>query len=76
MVLKRVVLPTPLGPITPTMPLRGSSKDKSSMSTRPSNSLCRFFATSTFEPKRGPAGIWISAKSSFFALSASATMAS
>lgn len=32
MVLKRVVLPTPLGPITPTMPLRGSVKLSPSMS--------------------------------------------
>ena len=33
-VLKSVVLPTPLGPMTPTMPLRGSVNDRSSMRTR------------------------------------------
>ena len=34
MVLNRVVLPTPFGPITPTMPLRGRLKDRPSISTR------------------------------------------
>ena len=34
MVLNSVVLPTPFGPITPTMPLRGSEKDRPSISLR------------------------------------------
>ena len=29
-ILNSVVLPTPFGPMTPTMPLRGSEKDRSS----------------------------------------------
>ena len=29
MVLNRVVLPTPLGPMTPTIPLRGNVNDRS-----------------------------------------------
>ena len=40
-ILNSVVLPTPFGPMTPTMPLRGSVNDRSSMSTRSSKPLVR-----------------------------------
>ena len=39
MVLNSVVLPTPLGPMTPTMPLRGSVNDRSLMRVRPVEAL-------------------------------------
>ena len=39
MVLNSVVLPTPFGPMTPTMPLRGSVNDRSLISTRPLEAL-------------------------------------
>ena len=58
MVLKSVVLPTPFGPMTPTMPLRGSVNDRPSMRTRPSKPFSRFLASRTVEPRRGPAGIY------------------
>ena len=74
MVLNRVDLPTPFGPITPTMPLRGRVKLKSSMSTRSPNALWICSASSTVEPRRGPAGIWISEKSSFLLLRASCSI--
>ena len=73
-ILNRVDLPTPLGPMTPTMPPWGSVKDRSSMSTRSPKALCRLRASITFAPRRGPTGIWISAKSSFLAARASASI--
>ena len=73
-ILNSVDLPTPFGPMTPTMPFRGSSKDRSSISTRSPNCLCRCSTLSTSAPKRGPAGIWISVKSSFFDCAASAAI--
>ncbi len=76
MVLNSVVLPTPLGPMTPTMPLRGSVKLRPSMSWRPSKPFCRFEASRTTLPRRGPAGIWISSKSNFLCFSASAAISS
>ena len=42
MVLNSVVLPTPLGPMTPTMPLRGSVKDRPSIRSRSPKPFCRF----------------------------------
>ena len=75
-ILKSVDLPTPLGPITPTMPLRGRLKERSSMSTRPSNSLCRCSTSSTFAPKRGPTGMRMSVQSSFWLARASASISS
>ena len=41
MVLNSVVLPTPFGPMMPTMPLRGSENDRLSISTRSSKPLVR-----------------------------------
>ena len=57
MVLNRVDLPTPLGPITPTMPLRGREKDRPLIRERPSKPFCRFSASITTLPRRGPGGI-------------------
>lgn len=76
MVLKSVVLPTPFGPMMPTMPLRGSEKLSPSMSVRSPKPFCRFFASRTMSPRRGPGGIWISSKSSFLVRSASAAISS
>ena len=71
-----VVLPTPLGPMTPTMPARGSLKDRSCMSTRPSKPLARSLASSTTSPSRGPAGMLISEVSILRLRSASAAISS
>ncbi|SHY55177.1 Uncharacterised protein [Mycobacteroides abscessus subsp. abscessus] len=71
-----MVLPTPLGPITPTMPLRGSVNERSLMRVRPSKPLSRCSTSTTTLPSRGPVGIWISSKSSFRVFSASVTISS
>ncbi len=76
MVLNSVVLPTPLGPMTPTMPLRGSVNDRSLISGRPSKPLSRCSTSTTTLPSRGPVGIWISSKSSLRVFSASAAISS
>ena len=77
MVLNSVVLPTPLGPMTPTMPLRGSENDRPSMSSpRSSKPFSRSFTSMTMLPRRGPGGIWISSKSSLRVRSASAAISS
>ena len=76
MVLNRVVLPTPFGPITPTMPLRGREKDRPSMRTRSPKPFFRSLASITTVPSRGPGGIWISSKSSLRVFSASAAISS
>ena len=76
MVLNSVVLPTPLGPMTPTMPLRGKVNDRSLISSRPSNPLSRWSTSTTRLPSRGPVGIWISSKSSFRVFSASVAISS
>ena len=76
MVLNSVVLPTPFGPMMPTMPLRGSENDRLSMSTRSSKPLTRSLASITVLPRRGPGGIWISSKSSLRVFSASAAISS
>ena len=76
MVLNRVVLPTPFGPMMPTMPPRGIVNDRSPMRTRSPKPLVSAFASMTMEPSRGPAGIWISSKSSFLVFSASAAISS
>lgn len=75
-ILKRVVLPAPFGPMTPTMPLRGSVKLRSSMRTLSPKALLRLLTSTTTLPSRGPGGIWISSKSSFRILSASAAISS
>ena len=75
-ILNSVVLPAPLGPITPTMPLRGSVKERSSMRTLSPNALLRCSTSTTMLPRRGPGGIWISSKSSFRVFSASAAISS
>ena len=76
MVLNSVVLPTPFGPITPTIPLRGNVKDRSSMSTRSPKPFLRSLTSITVDPRRGPGGIWISSKSSLRVRSASAAISS
>ena len=76
MVLNRVDFPTPLGPTTPTMPLRGRVKESPSMRVRPSKPLLRLVASRTWLPRRGPGGIWISSKSSLRVRSASAAISS
>ena len=76
MVLNSVVLPTPFGPITPTIPLRGRVNDRSSISTRSPKPFSRSSTSTTIEPSRGPGGIWISSKSSLRVRSASAAISS
>ena len=76
MVLKRVVLPTPLGPMTPTIPLRGNVNDSLSMRTRSPKPFLRSLTSITVEPRRGPGGIAISSKSSLRVRSASAAISS
>ncbi len=76
MVLNSVVLPTPLGPMMPTMPLRGRENDRLSMSTRSPKPFRRSDASMTVLPSRGPGGIWISSKSSLRVFSASVAISS
>jgi hypothetical protein len=76
MVLNSVVLPTPLGPMTPTMPLRGSVKLRSSMRTRSPKPLVRCSASMHLGAQAGPGGILISSKSSLRVRSASAAISS
>ena len=61
----KVVLPTPLGPMIPTIPAWGNEKFKFSMSKRSPNPLFRFSDSITLVPKRGPGGMNISSFSSF-----------
>jgi hypothetical protein len=75
-VLNSVVLPTPFGPMIPTMPPRGMLKLRPSMRTRSPKPLRRPSASMTTLPRRGPAGIWISSKSSLRFFSASAAISS
>ncbi len=75
-ILNSVVLPAPFGPITPTMPLRGSVKLRSSIRSFSPKPLVRLLTSTTTLPSRGPGGIWISSKSSFRILSASAAISS
>jgi hypothetical protein len=56
---KSVVLPAPFGPITPTMPPRGSENDRSSNSSLSPKPFARPSASTTTSPRRGPAGMWI-----------------
>src|SRR5262249_38534956 len=75
-VLKSVVLPTPFGPMMPTIPLRGSENDRSLISTRSPKPLTRWSTSITVLPRRGPGGIWISSKSSLRVFSASLAISS
>ena len=75
-ILNSVVLPTPFGPMTPTMPFGGRLKLRSSISMRSSKPLFRPLTSTTTLPRRGPGGIWISSKSSLRWLSASAAISS
>ena len=59
-----VVLPAPLGPITPTIPAGGSVKERSSISSRSPKPLRRSSASITVPPRRGPGGMWIWTSSS------------
>ena len=61
---KSVVLPAPFGPITPTMPPGGSENDRSSTSRRSPKPFATPSASTTRSPSRGPAGMWISTRSS------------
>ena len=70
-ILNKVVLPTPFGPSTPTMPLRGSEKLTSSNSSRSPKPFDMCSTSTTVLPSRGPGGIWISSKSSLRFFSAS-----
>ena len=49
-----MVLPAPLGPMTPTMPPGGSRKRQVSISSRSPNPLVSFSASTTRSPSRGP----------------------
>ena len=64
-----MVLPAPFGPITPTIPLRGIVKDRSSIKIRSSKPLTNFSQATTTSPNRGPGGICISSKSNLRVLS-------
>ena len=46
------------------------------MSTRSPKPFCRFLASITLLPRRGPGGIWISSKSSLRVRSASVAISS
>jgi hypothetical protein len=59
-ILNSVVLPAPLGPMTPTMPALGSENDRSSMSSSSPKPLLRSLASITTSPRRLPEGMKIS----------------
>ena len=59
-----VVLPAPLGPITPTIPPGGSEKVRSSISSWSPKPLRRFSASTTTSPRRVAGGMWIWTSSS------------
>ena len=71
-----VVLPTPFGPMTPTMPFGGRLKLSPSISVRSPNPLTRLRASTTRRPSRGSGGIWIRSKSSRCRDAASAAICS
>mmetsp|Transcript_561 Transcript_561/g.1716 ORF Transcript_561/g.1716 Transcript_561/m.1716 type:complete len:200 (-) Transcript_561:159-758(-) len=53
---RSVVLPAPLGPMTPTIPARGRVKVRPSKRMRSPNTLRTPSMTTTFSPRRGPGG--------------------
>ena len=55
-----VVLPAPLGPMTPTMAAGGSENVSTSISSRSPYPFCNPSASTTTSPSRGPGGIMIS----------------
>src|SRR5919108_734435 len=59
-----VVLPAPLGPMTPTMPPGGSENDRSSMSRLSPKPLRRCSASTTTFPRWVEVGMWIWTSSS------------
>jgi hypothetical protein len=75
---KSVVLPAPFGPMTPTMPPRGSEKFRSSMSSLSPNAFLRCSASTTSWPRRSPGGMRISVGSTclFFSSASSVSYAS
>ena len=75
-ILNSVVLPTPFGPMTPTIPFGGRLKLSFSISIRSPKPLVRPLVSTTIWPSRGPGGIWISSKSSLRFWSASAAISS
>ena len=58
--LKRVVLPAPFGPMTPTMPPGGRSKVRSSTSSLSPKPFCTWSGLTTRRQGADPAGMWIS----------------
>jgi len=58
------------------MPLRGRVKLRSSIRSFSPKPLESLSTSTTMLPRRGPGGIWISSKSSFRILSASAAISS
>ena len=64
-ILNRVVLPAPFGPMMPTMPPGGSLKFKSSISTLSPNAFESPVTSTTTPPSRGPGAIWNCAVSTF-----------
>ena len=76
MALNSVDLPTPFGPITPTMPPWGSVNDKSSISTRSPNAFLMCLASMTFAPRRGGTGMVMSDTLAFSNERASAAICS
>jgi len=63
---KSVVLPAPLGPMTPTMPPRGSVNERPSTRTRSPYAFRTSSASTTTSPSRGPGGIAISSADARF----------
>ena len=63
-ILNKVVLPAPFGPMTPTIPFGGSMKFKSSNSNLSPNAFATCCASITLLPKRGPFGMKISSLAS------------
>ena len=58
-ILNRVDLPAPFGPMMPTMPPAGSLKERFSISIRSPKLLVRFSTSMTLLPSRSPVGMTI-----------------
>jgi hypothetical protein len=62
--------------MTPTMPLRGKRERQVVDEHAVTEALVELLTSMTWEPRRGPGGIWISSKSSLRVRSASAAISS